>query len=83
MVWKVTYAHPDFLFSTMRACIHTVPSQMRVIDAVDADCKHREGRTCPDSLVVVGTKRESDDSAEWHKEASSSPIMMGPSRMRQ
>ena len=79
----MNYALPDFLFSTMRACIHSVPSHIRVIDAVDADCKHREGRTCPDSLVVVGTKRESDDSAEWHKEANSSPIMLGSSHMRQ
>ena len=79
----MTCALPDFLFATMRACIHSVPSQIRVIDAVDADCKHREGRTCPDSLVVVGTKRESDDSGEWHKEASSSLIMLGSSHMRQ
>ena len=50
---------------------------MRVVDAVDADCQHREGPTCPDSLVVVGTKRESSDSGEWHQEASSSPIMLG------
>ena len=41
---------------------------------MDADCKHREGPTCPDSLVVAGTKRESVDSGEWHREATSSSI---------
>ena len=41
---------------------------------MDADCKHREGPTCPDSLVVAGTKRESVDSVEWHREATSSSI---------
>ena len=50
----MTYAHPDFLFATTRACFHSVPSQIRVIDAFDADYKHPEGRSCPDSLVVVG-----------------------------
>ena len=49
----MTYAHLDFLFSTMRVCIHCVLSQIRRINAIDADCKHREGPTCPDSLVVV------------------------------
>ena len=39
----------------------TVHSQILAVDAVDADRKHREGRTCPDSLVVVGTKREFAD----------------------
>ena len=38
----------------MRACIYSVPSQIRVIDAVDADYKHPEGRSCPDPLLVVG-----------------------------
>ena len=56
---------------------------MRVVDAVDADCKHREGPDCPDPLVVVSTKREFDDSGEWHQEASSSPIMLASSHMRQ
>ena len=67
----------------MRACIHSVPSQILAVDAVDADRKHREGLTCPDSLVVVGTKRESADSGEWHQEASTSTIVSGSSRMRQ
>ena len=53
----MTYALPVFLFATMRACIHSVPSQIRVIDAVDADCIDREGRICPDSLLVEGTRQ--------------------------
>jgi hypothetical protein len=53
----VTCALPDFLFATMCACIHSVPSQIRVIDAVDADCIDREGRICPDSLLVEGTRQ--------------------------
>jgi hypothetical protein len=79
----VTCDLPDFQFSTLRACIHFVPSQILAVDAVDADRKHREGLTCPDSLVVVGTKRESADSVEWHHEASSWSIMLASSRMRQ
>ena len=47
------------------------------INAIDADCKHPEGPTCPDSLVVSGTKREIDDSGEWHREATSSSIKPG------
>ena len=70
----MTYALPDFLFSTLRACIHFVPSQILAIDTFDADRKYPEGPTCPDSLVVVGTKRESVDSGEWHREATSSSI---------
>ena len=53
----MTCALPDFLFATMCACIHSVPSQIRVIDAVDADCIDREGRICPDSLLVEGTRQ--------------------------
>ena len=41
----------------MCARIHSVPSQIRVIDAVDADCIDREGRICPDSLLVEGTRQ--------------------------
>ena len=67
----------------MRACIHFVPSQMCAINGIAADCKNREGLTCRDSLVVVGTNRESDDSVEWHQEASSWSIMLACSRMRQ
>ena len=83
MTYGRSYAHPDFLFSTMRVCIHCVLSQIREINAIDADCKHREGPTCPDSLVVSGTKREIDDSGEWHHEAISSPIVSRSLSMRQ
>ena len=51
---------------------------MRVIDAVDAACKHLALQA---SRVVVGTKRESDDSVEWRQEATSSSIMLRLSRM--
>ena len=48
----MTYALPDFLFSTLRACINFVASQILAIDTFDADRKYPEGPTCPDSLVV-------------------------------
>jgi hypothetical protein len=57
VVLKVTYALPDFLFSTLRACIHFVPSQILAIDTFDADRKYPEGPTCPDSFVVEGTRQ--------------------------
>ena len=57
MNYTVTFVLPDFLFATVCACIHSVPSQIRVIDAVDADCIDREGRICPDSLLVEGTRQ--------------------------
>ena len=53
----MTYALPDLLFSILRARIHSVPSQILAINAVDADGKQREGLTCPDSLVVEGTRQ--------------------------
>ena len=53
----MTCALPDFLFATMRAYFHSVPSQIHVIDAVDADCIDGEGRICPNSLVVEGTRQ--------------------------
>ena len=55
----MTCALPDLLFSTLRARIHFIPSQTLslAINAVDADGKQREGLTCPDSLVVEGTRQ--------------------------
>ena len=56
---------------------------MHVINSIVADCKHHAVPTWPDSLVVVGTKQESDVSVEWHQGASSSSVMLVSSRMRQ
>ena len=78
----MTYALPDFLFSTLRACIHFVPSQILAIDTFDADRKYPEGPTCPDSFVVGRNSPESADSGECLHETKLSLILFSSGVLR-
>ena len=54
---------------------------MLAVDAVDADRKHREGRTCPSLFVVEGT-RQNQHSGECLQETNLSLILFSLGGLR-